>query len=433
MLIVLQGIDAAGKDGTIRHVMDAFNPQGCSVVGFKVPDPARARPRLPVAGPPATPRRRATIAIFNRSPLRGRAGRPRPRPRPRVGLAAALPAHQRLGADAHRRGHDDRQVLPVHRPGRADGSASRRASTTRPSAGSSRRATSPERARWDDYIEAFEECLDADLHRRRRPGTSSRPTASGSATSRSRTILAETLERPRSAVPGARARHRGPRRRLIPAAPPFGPDPTGPLAHRRRQGSCLRSGASGNLPPRPIAAHPIRRALARRGDGARLQRALHGAGDGSNPDVRPDCRRVRAQRSADDELRRSHDRPRSGHWADSTKLHQVRRVRQLTRPIASVKLRLFSVDQSNDGGTLRTVSDTSWAEGGVTWNSQPAMGSSLGNAGSTLANAWVEFDVSGVVTGNGVVQFRSQRRAVGQADVFEQGGQQRTPARRHDD
>lgn len=37
LLIVLQGIDAAGKDGTIRHVMDAFNPQGCDVVGFKVP------------------------------------------------------------------------------------------------------------------------------------------------------------------------------------------------------------------------------------------------------------------------------------------------------------------------------------------------------------------------------------------------------------
>lgn len=37
LLIVLQGIDAAGKDGTIRHVMDAFNPQGCSVVGFKAP------------------------------------------------------------------------------------------------------------------------------------------------------------------------------------------------------------------------------------------------------------------------------------------------------------------------------------------------------------------------------------------------------------
>src|SRR3954471_15902509 len=37
LLIVLQGIDAAGKDGTIRRVMTAFNPQGCVVAGFKVP------------------------------------------------------------------------------------------------------------------------------------------------------------------------------------------------------------------------------------------------------------------------------------------------------------------------------------------------------------------------------------------------------------
>ena len=39
VLIVLQGIDAAGKDGTIRKVMDAFNPMGCDVTSFKVPTP----------------------------------------------------------------------------------------------------------------------------------------------------------------------------------------------------------------------------------------------------------------------------------------------------------------------------------------------------------------------------------------------------------
>jgi len=37
MLIVLQAMDAGGKDGTIHHVMAALNPQGCNVVGFKVP------------------------------------------------------------------------------------------------------------------------------------------------------------------------------------------------------------------------------------------------------------------------------------------------------------------------------------------------------------------------------------------------------------
>ena len=37
LLIVLQGIDAAGKDGTIRHVMAGVNPQGCTVTPFKKP------------------------------------------------------------------------------------------------------------------------------------------------------------------------------------------------------------------------------------------------------------------------------------------------------------------------------------------------------------------------------------------------------------
>ncbi len=38
ILIVLQGMDTAGKDGTIRHVMSGVNPQGCDVHSFKVPD-----------------------------------------------------------------------------------------------------------------------------------------------------------------------------------------------------------------------------------------------------------------------------------------------------------------------------------------------------------------------------------------------------------
>jgi PPK2 family polyphosphate:nucleotide phosphotransferase len=38
VLVVLQGIDASGKDGTIRHVMSGINPQGVSVTTFKVPE-----------------------------------------------------------------------------------------------------------------------------------------------------------------------------------------------------------------------------------------------------------------------------------------------------------------------------------------------------------------------------------------------------------
>src|SRR5205085_2319829 len=37
LLIVLQAMDAGGKDGTIRHVFTGVNPQGCSVTSFKAP------------------------------------------------------------------------------------------------------------------------------------------------------------------------------------------------------------------------------------------------------------------------------------------------------------------------------------------------------------------------------------------------------------
>jgi PPK2 family polyphosphate:nucleotide phosphotransferase len=66
VLVVLQGIDAAGKDGTIRHVMSGVNPQGVNVHSFKVPSAAelahdylwRYARSLPARG---------EIGIFNRS------------------------------------------------------------------------------------------------------------------------------------------------------------------------------------------------------------------------------------------------------------------------------------------------------------------------------------------------------------------------------
>ena len=66
LLIVLQGIDAAGKDGCIRRVMSAFNPAGAKVHSFKVPTPEEASHdflwRIHAAAPG-----RGEVAIFNRS------------------------------------------------------------------------------------------------------------------------------------------------------------------------------------------------------------------------------------------------------------------------------------------------------------------------------------------------------------------------------
>ncbi len=66
LLVVLQGIDTAGKDGTIRHVMTAFNPQGCSVTGFGVPTPDELAHDYLWRTHRSTPAK-GTIAIHNRS------------------------------------------------------------------------------------------------------------------------------------------------------------------------------------------------------------------------------------------------------------------------------------------------------------------------------------------------------------------------------
>jgi PPK2 family polyphosphate:nucleotide phosphotransferase len=66
VLIVLQGMDTSGKDGTIRHVFEGVNPLGVRVVAFKAPSPEeldhdflwRVHPKVPGRG---------EMVIFNRS------------------------------------------------------------------------------------------------------------------------------------------------------------------------------------------------------------------------------------------------------------------------------------------------------------------------------------------------------------------------------
>ena len=66
LLVIFQGMDSAGKDGAIRHVMSGVNPSGCEVFSFKQPSPEelshdflwRSTCRLP---------QRGRIGLFNRS------------------------------------------------------------------------------------------------------------------------------------------------------------------------------------------------------------------------------------------------------------------------------------------------------------------------------------------------------------------------------
>jgi PPK2 family polyphosphate:nucleotide phosphotransferase len=66
LLVILQGTDTSGKDGAIKHVMSAFNPQGVQVTSFKTPTPEEQAHdflwRVHRAVPP-----KGMVGIFNRS------------------------------------------------------------------------------------------------------------------------------------------------------------------------------------------------------------------------------------------------------------------------------------------------------------------------------------------------------------------------------
>ena len=66
LLVVLQAMDAAGKDGTIRHIFTGVNPQGCQVTSFKKPTLEELKHDFLWRVHRATPAR-GMIGIFNRS------------------------------------------------------------------------------------------------------------------------------------------------------------------------------------------------------------------------------------------------------------------------------------------------------------------------------------------------------------------------------
>ena len=66
LLVILQGMDTSGKDGTIRHVFTGLNPQGCHVTSFKKPSPEELAHDFLWRINKALPER-GTLGIFNRS------------------------------------------------------------------------------------------------------------------------------------------------------------------------------------------------------------------------------------------------------------------------------------------------------------------------------------------------------------------------------
>ena len=171
VLCVLQAMDAAGKDGTIKHVMSGVNPQGVQVTSFKAPGPRGTGARLPVARQSRRCRQRGHIGIFNRSHYEEvLVVRVHPEMLEQQHLPKELIGKrlwdQRLEAIAGFERYLTRQgtvvlkfFLNVSKRSRSAASWSGWRRPTR--TGSSARADLAERAFWDEYQDAYQEAIAA--------------------------------------------------------------------------------------------------------------------------------------------------------------------------------------------------------------------------------------------------------------------------------
>ena len=81
----------------------------------------------------------------------------------------------------------------------------------------------------------------------------------------------------------------------------------------------------------------------------------------------------------------------------------------INQSIQSVKLRVFCTTNGTANGPAAYLADSNWIEsgsGGITWNTQPALLSGVvDNKGAIATNAWVDYDVTALVTGNSTYTF----------------------------
>jgi PPK2 family polyphosphate:nucleotide phosphotransferase len=157
LLLILQGLDASGKDGTIRSVLTGVNPQGCRIVSFKEPSANELAHdylwRVHLACP-----ERGEIAIFNRSHyedvvaarVRGLVPKPVWKRRPRQ-----IREFERLLVD------EGTTVVKVflHVSRDEQGKRLHERLVDPEKAWKFRQSDLDDRARWDDYMRAYEEVL----------------------------------------------------------------------------------------------------------------------------------------------------------------------------------------------------------------------------------------------------------------------------------
>jgi hypothetical protein len=116
VLVVLQAMDAAGKDGIIKHVMSGVNPRSCEVVSFKEPSEEEVDHTFLWRAAKRTPER-GRIGIFNRAA--GQSEAPPGKAGQEV-LGGPLRGHHRVRAAPSSKRHPHSEVLPPRLEGRAE-------------------------------------------------------------------------------------------------------------------------------------------------------------------------------------------------------------------------------------------------------------------------------------------------------------------------
>jgi hypothetical protein len=93
------------------------------------------------------------------------------------------------------------------------------------------------------------------------------------------------------------------------------------------------------------------------------------------------------------------------------------------KQVVSAKLRLYNVDPSSKGGDFYAVSDNSWQEETVTWNSAPAaLTNLLGSIGSVSIGNWYEVDLTSLISGDGTYSLRISSTSSDGADYSSKEG-----------
>ena len=172
ILLIFQAMDAAGKDGVIKHVMSGVNPQGCQVFSYKHPSATELKHDFLWRTTRDLPER-GKIGIFNRSYYEEvLIVRVHPEILHAEGLPDAMSGREKpSGRSAINRSSAWSGIWSATAPGssssscifprRNNASASWRASTRRRRTGNSAAPMSRNASIWKHYMSAFEDCLGA--------------------------------------------------------------------------------------------------------------------------------------------------------------------------------------------------------------------------------------------------------------------------------